>query len=162
MAAHQIRFRQTFGTLRRGCRRWPSRARFWSRRGCSARSPACLSRKSEARTRSRASRSRPGCSGSFGRAACARRALSTTRSMIFQRLLEHEREEFCSAASPALQSLPPYVLRRIPPPDLPGHNCRKLSLSRLNQSCRAGRPASLYLSELSQDKFSRAYEVRIQ
>ena len=35
-------------TSRRGCRRWPSRARFWSRRGCSARSPGCLSPRSAA------------------------------------------------------------------------------------------------------------------
>ena len=56
-------------TSRRGCRRWPSRARFWSRRGCSARSPACSSPKSAARTRSRACRSRWRCSGSCGRAA---------------------------------------------------------------------------------------------
>ena len=33
------RFSATPLTSRRGCRRWPSRARFWSRRGCSARSP---------------------------------------------------------------------------------------------------------------------------
>ena len=36
----RARFSATRPTSRRGCRRWPSRARSWSRRGCSARSPA--------------------------------------------------------------------------------------------------------------------------
>ena len=44
------RFMATSPTSPRGCRRWPSRARSWSRRGCSARSPGCLWRKSAART----------------------------------------------------------------------------------------------------------------
>jgi hypothetical protein len=58
-------------TSRRGFRHWPSRARFWSRRGCSARSPGCLWRKSGARTRSRACPSRRCCSGWCVRAAAA-------------------------------------------------------------------------------------------
>ena len=49
----RARFTATSPTSRRGCRRWPSRARSWSRRGCSVRSPGCLWRKSAARTRSK-------------------------------------------------------------------------------------------------------------
>ena len=44
----RARFTATRPTSRRGCRRWPSRARSWSRRGCSARSPACSSPRSAA------------------------------------------------------------------------------------------------------------------
>ena len=54
----RAKFTATRRTLRRECRRWPSRARSWSRRGCSARSPGFLLRKSAARTRSKACRSR--------------------------------------------------------------------------------------------------------
>jgi class 3 adenylate cyclase len=56
---------------KRGCRRWPNRARFWSRRECSARSPGCSWRKNAARTRSKACRSRPLYSSSCVRAAAA-------------------------------------------------------------------------------------------
>ena len=45
----RARFTAMSPTSRRGCRRWPSRARFWSRRGCSARSPGCSSPRSAAR-----------------------------------------------------------------------------------------------------------------
>ena len=43
---------------RRGRRRWPSRVRSWSRRGCSGRSPACSSPRSAAAMTSKAYRSR--------------------------------------------------------------------------------------------------------
>jgi SAM domain (Sterile alpha motif)/Adenylate and Guanylate cyclase catalytic domain len=72
----RARFTATSPTLRRGCRRWPSRARFWSRRGCGARSLACSSPRSVARTRSRVYPNRRHCSGLRARAeaAAARRS----------------------------------------------------------------------------------------
>ena len=46
----RARFSATCRTSRRARRRWPSRARSWSRRGCSGRSPACSSPRSAAAT----------------------------------------------------------------------------------------------------------------
>ena len=52
----------------RASRRWPNRAWSWSRRGCSARSPACLSPRNVAAMSSKAGAQRPCriCSGSPG------------------------------------------------------------------------------------------------
>ena len=52
------RFTAMSPTSRRGCRRSPSRVRFWSRRGCSVKSPGCSSRRSAVVIRSRACPSR--------------------------------------------------------------------------------------------------------
>ena len=67
----RARFSATPLTSRRGCRRSPSRARFWSRRGCSVKSRACSSPRSAAAMNSKACRRRSLCSGSCVRAAAA-------------------------------------------------------------------------------------------
>ena len=95
------RFMATSPTLPRECRRWPSRARSWSRGGCSGRSPGCLWRKSGARTRSKGCLSRPHCSGSFapvaavavpGSAISPRLWVATTKSPMLMRRWERARQ----------------------------------------------------------------------
>ena len=54
----RARYSATSPTSPRACRRWPSRARSWSRRGCSVRSPVCSSPRSAAAMHSKACRSR--------------------------------------------------------------------------------------------------------
>ena len=52
---------------RRGCKRSPNRARFWSRRLCSAKPPACSSSRSAATMNSKVCPSQSRCFGSYAR-----------------------------------------------------------------------------------------------